>query len=246
VKAFLTSANGVAEAIKRGRGTLLISRKSNRANNLERLANEHGVPIRQVTEGALAKLTRNINHRGYAIETSSGKRKKRAIKPFKDIESRISDNSLVILLDGVTDPRNLGAIVRVAEQFCVLAVIVPRRRSASGSADTLSRTSAGAIEWIPLLEVPNIAWALGELKNMGFWVWGSDAAGTSVREVSLVGRIALVMGREGGGLHRLVRERCDGLLRIPVSGRLDSLNVATAAGILIYEVRRQQEIYTCS
>jgi len=242
VKTFLTSANGVAEAIKRGGGTLLISRKSNRASNLERLANEHGVPIRQVTERTLTKLTRNMSHRGYAMETNR-KRKNSAIKPLEHIESRISDNSLVILLDGITDPRNLGAVIRVAEQFCALAVIVPKRRSAGENADTLSRTSAGAIEWVPLLEVPNIARTLDELKNMGFWVWGSGAAGTSIREISLVGRIALVMGREGEGLHRLVREKCDGLLRIPVSGRLDSLNVATAAGILLYEVRRQQEIH---
>jgi len=81
---------------------------------------------------------------------------------------------------------------------------------------------------------------------MGFWVWGADTRGTSIREINLVGRIALVMGREGKGLHRLVRDNCDGLLRIPVSGNLDSLNVATAAGILMYEVRRQQDVYAKS
>lgn len=204
------------------------------------LADKHGVPIRQVSEGTITKLTRNSRHRGYAMEINS-QRRSGAIKSLKDIKSAIDSSSLVILLDGITDPRNLGAVIRVAEQFCALLVIIPRRRSAGEDADTLSRTSAGAIEWVPLLEVPNIARVLAELKNMGFWVWGADKQGTNIREVSLVGRIALVMGREGEGLHRLVRENCDGLLRIPVCGRLDSLNVATAAGILMYEVRRQQD-----
>lgn len=146
MKNFLTGANGVAEAIKRGSGTLLISRKSNRADNLEKLAKEHGVPIRQVPGKTLTKLTRNMKHRGYAIEVSRS-RKNGTIKSLKDIESTINGNSLVILLDGVTDPRNLGAVIRAAEQFCALAVIVPRSRSVGENADTLSRTSAGAIEW---------------------------------------------------------------------------------------------------
>ena len=245
MKIFLTSANGAAEAIKRGRGTLLISKKSTRTKNLERLANENGVPIRRVAENTLSRLTGSMRNRGYALETSE-QRKNSAIKSLKDIESAIKDNSLVLLLDGITDPQNLGAVVRAAEQFRALAVIVPRRRSAGGDANSLSRTSAGAVEWVPLLEVSNIARTLDELKNMGFWIWGSDTEGTNVREIDLKGQIALVMGREGRGLHRLVKENCDGLLRIPVRGRLDSLNVATAAGILMYEVRRQQEMYASS
>jgi len=232
----------VAEAIKHGRGTLLVSRKSVRAKGLERLAEEHGVPIRRVSGNTLARLTGSMGHRGYAMETGE-QSENSAIKSLKDIESAIGDSSLVLLLDGITDPQNLGAVIRAAEQFRVLAVIVPRRRSAGEDANSLSRTSAGAIEWVPLLEVPNIARAIDELKNMGFWVWGSDMSGADVREINLTGQIALVMGREGRGLHRLVRESCDGLLRIPVGGRLDSLNVATAAGILMYEVRRQQEMH---
>jgi len=212
---------------------------------LERLANENGVPIRRVAENTLSRLTGSMRNRGYALETSE-QRKNSAIKSLKDIESAIKDNSLVLLLDGITDPQNLGAVVRAAEQFRALAVIVPRRRSAGGDANSLSRTSAGAVEWVPLLEVSNIARTLDELKNMGFWIWGSDTEGTNVREIDLKGQIALVMGREGRGLHRLVKENCDGLLRIPVRGRLDSLNVATAAGILMYEVRRQQEMYASS
>lgn len=212
---------------------------------MERLANENGVPIRRVAENTLSRLTGSMRNRGYALETSE-QRKNSAIKSLKDIESAIKDNSLVLLLDGITDPQNLGAVVRAAEQFRALAVIVPRRRSAGGDANSLSRTSAGAVEWVPLLEVSNIARTLDELKNMGFWIWGSDTEGTNVREIDLKGQIALVMGREGRGLHRLVKENCDGLLRIPVRGRLDSLNVATAAGILMYEVRRQQEMYASS
>jgi len=142
VKVFLTGANGVAEAIKRGCGTLLISRKSNRADDLERLADEHGVPIRWVGGKTLTRLTGNMRHRGYAMETSE-RRESGAIRSLRDIETANGGNSLVILLDGVTDPRNLGAVIRAAEQFRALAVIVPKRRSAGGGCGHLEPNFRG-------------------------------------------------------------------------------------------------------
>lgn len=240
MKVYLTGANGVAEAIKRGRGTLYVSRKGGRASVLTDLANSHGIPIRKVSDDEIMKLTRDGDHRGYALE-AEGERPASMVLSIEDLIPSLSDNALVILLDGITDPRNLGAVLRAADQFGAAAVVVPKRRSAGVDADTLSRSSAGALEWVPLIEVANMSRTLGQFKDSGFWIWGADMAGEKAPSVNLTGRTALVMGREGEGLHRLVKETCDGLIKIPTSGKLDSLNVATAAGILMYEARRQQK-----
>ncbi|MCK5249604.1 MAG: 23S rRNA (guanosine(2251)-2'-O)-methyltransferase RlmB [Spirochaetaceae bacterium] len=240
MKVYLTGANGAAEAIKRGRGTLLISRKTGKAAALGELAEKHGVPLRRVGEDDITRLIHSGDHRGYALETDGDKSEVR-IRSLEDLGPEPGINVLVVVLDGITDPRNLGAVLRAADQFGAVAVVVPKRRSAGSDADTLSRSSAGAVEWVPLLEVSNLSRALADLKDMGFWIWGADMAGENAPNVNLTGRTALVMGREGDGLHRLIKENCDGLIRIPTDGRLDSLNVATAAGILMYEARRQQK-----
>lgn len=240
MKAYLTGANGAAEAIKRGRGILFVSGKTGRAAALAELAVKHGVPVRRVEDDDITKLVQNGDHRGYVLETDEGKSEVR-IRTLDDLGPEPADDALVIVLDGITDPRNLGAVIRAADQFGAVAVVVPKRRSVGSDADTLSRSSAGAVEWVPLLEVSNLSRALAELKNMGFWIWGADMMGEKAPDINLTGRTVLVMGREGEGLHRLVKENCDGLIMIPTGGRLDSLNVATAAGILMYETRRQQK-----
>jgi 23S rRNA (guanosine2251-2'-O)-methyltransferase len=240
MKAYLTGANGAAEAIKRGRGILFVSRKSGRAAVLVELAEKHSIPIRRSSDDDITKMTRDGDHRGFALETD-GERPAALITTLEDLITTLKDNALIILLDGITDPRNLGAVLRAADQFGAAAVVVPKRRSAGVDADTLSRSSAGAVEWVPLLEVTNMSRALGELKESGFWIWGADMAGEDAPRINLKGRTALVMGREGDGIHRLVKENCDGLIKIPTGGKLDSLNVATAAGILMYEARRQQK-----
>ena len=239
MKVYLTGANGIAEAVKKGRGTLFLSRKTGRGASLAELAAKHGVKVRRVADDEISRLLGSREHRGFALESDGGLNPGR-IRQLEDIASLEDENVLVIVLDGITDPRNLGAVLRAADQFSAAAVIIPKRRSAGSDADTLSRSSAGAVEWVPLLEVSNLSRSLAELKNMGFWIWGADMSGEKVPEVNLKGKTVLVMGREGEGLHRLVKENCDGLLRIPTGGKLDSLNVATAAGILMYEVRRQQ------
>jgi len=240
MKVYLTGANGVAEAIKKGRGTLFLSRKTGRGASLAELAEKHGVAVRRVKDDELSKLVNNSGHRGFVLETdpltSPGK-----IRYLEDLRGLEDDNALIMVLDGITDPRNLGAVIRAADQFDAAAVVIPKRRSAGSDADTLSRSSAGAVEWVPLLEVSNLSRALADLKDMGFWIWGADMAGEKSSDVNLKGRNVLVMGREGEGLHRLVKETCDGLIKIPTGGKLDSLNVATAAGILMYELRRQQQ-----
>ena len=240
MKQYLTGANGIAEAIKNGRGRLYITRKSKRIDDLVDIAKRYGIPCKKVSDKELESMAGGMEHRGFALEVE-GHPKSQKLHTLEDLFSvtRARSSSLVIVLDGITDPGNLGAVLRGADQFAAVAVIAPRRRSIGRDANSLSRTSSGAVEWVPLLEVANIDRCLHDLKKNGYWIWGGDMSGQPANEVNLKGRIALVLGREGEGLHRLVKENCDGLVRIPTSGRLDSLNVAAAAAVLMYEMRRQ-------
>ncbi len=239
MQTYLTGFNGVSEALKRGRGILLVARQNSRTAQLKKLAQEKKVAVRTVSGEDLDRLVPGGAHRGFALEVREANRNNAPLL-LEDICSRAGDNSLLLVLDGITDPQNLGTVLRSSDQFGADAVVIPRRRSVGKDADSLSRSSSGAVEWVPIVEVANIARALEELKAGGYWIWGADMAGEALTKVNLKGKTVVVMGREGEGLHRLVREKCDGLVSIPTGGRLDSLNVATAAGILLYEVRRQQ------
>ena len=149
--------------------------------------------------------------------------------------------ALVVVADGVTDPMNLGSITRSADQFGADLVLVPRRRAARVT-DTVMRASAGAAAHVATVAVANVAAALEQLKGAGCWIYGADLEGKPLDQARFPARVALVLGAEGGGLHALVRSRCDDLVRIPTAGQVDSLNVGVAAGILMYEVRRQQRV----
>jgi len=149
-------------------------------------------------------------------------------------------DTLLLLLDGVTDPRNLGACLRVADAAGAAAVIVPRDRSAALS-PVVAKAAAGAAETLPLIAVTNLARAMGELKDAGVWIAGASGdAQTSLYELNLTGPLAWALGAEGEGLRRLTRERCDWLARIPLAGHVESLNVSVAAGICLFETVRQR------
>ncbi len=138
-------------------------------------------------------------------------------------------DSLVVILDEITDPHNFGAILRSCDQFGVDLVVTRNKRTAK-HADIVSKTSAGASAWIPLAETANLHRAIEDLKEAGFWIYGADMDGETVYNMKLKGRIALIMGSEGSGLGRLLRESCDGMISIPGYGKVDSLNVSVAAG----------------
>jgi 23S rRNA (guanosine2251-2'-O)-methyltransferase len=147
--------------------------------------------------------------------------------------------TFILLLDGIEDPGNLGAIIRSAEAAGVHGVVIPRHRAA-GLSPAVAASSAGAIEHLPVAQVANLAAAIERLKAGGVWVIGADAsAREDLYDVRLEPPLALVVGGEGQGLSRLVRERCDRLVRIPMHGATASLNASVAAGILLFEVRRQ-------
>ena len=147
--------------------------------------------------------------------------------------------AFVVVLDSITDPHNTGAIIRSADQFAVDAVVLPERRSA-GDFQTVSKISAGAAAWVPLLYTANLVRTVEELKRNGFWVFGADAQGELLPHTTFPDKTVLIMGSEGSGISRLLKASCDSFTAIPTSGKLDSLNVSVAAGILMYEVRRQQ------
>ena len=194
-----------------------------------------GVPLRFESREALDRLSGGVNHQGVIAVVSP--------KRLTDLDGVLTDAKhppLVVVLDGVEDPRNLGAILRTCEAAGADGVVLPERRSAPLS-ETVARASAGAIEHVQIARAPNLSAALDTLKERGLWVVGFDAAGTERWDgVDLTGPVAIVLGGEGRGMRRLVREKCDHLVSLPLFGHVSSLNVSVAAGIALYEVIRQR------
>ncbi len=147
------------------------------------------------------------------------------------------DGALVLILDGITDPHNLGAILRSADQFGVDLVMIPERRAVQAN-ETVVKVSSGAAQYVPISVVTNLTREIKVLKDNGFWIYGADMAGEDSYSMAFPRRTAIVMGSEGDGISQLVRKNCDHIISIPMQGHIDSLNVSVAAGILLYEFRR--------
>jgi 23S rRNA (guanosine2251-2'-O)-methyltransferase len=232
--------HSIEEALRRGAGTatLLISREGTRIDQIRTIAENKGVPVSEVADAELTQLSGSAQHRGVLLvmDRPSAAQKSSLRHHLQELEG---EAPLVLALDGITDPQNLGAILRSADQLGVELVIIPARRSAQENL-TVSKVSSGASEYVPLAVVPNIASALDLLKEKGFWIFGADGSGERTDRLEMKGKVCIVMGSEGSGLHRLVREKCDFLVSIPAAGHVDSFNVSVAAGILLFEARRQQ------
>lgn len=232
-------------ALKRGvPGELVYSRRSKRIDNLVRFATQRKIPTRSVSPGEMNDLCGVSEHRGIAffLKSRSGERSAQSHPPSPTLSTCIADcedrTAVAVILDSVTDPHNLGAVLRSVDLFSVDFVVIPRHRTAHYG-PVVAQSSAGAAEFVQLCEVPNIVRAMEELKQQGFWIYGADMGGSPVWDMEFNRRSVVVLGSEGGGLHRLVRERCDDIIAIPSRGHVDSFNVSVAAGILLYEVRRQ-------
>ena len=240
----ITGYHAIEESLRSAgaNGELFISEGSGRVQRIQRIldaARAAGVVVRFAERKELDRLSGDLDHRG-AVYVSPDD----TALLFQDLSPAIAsikaDSALVVVLDRVTDPHNLGAILRSADLFSVDLVVIPSRRSAHVGA-TVVKTSAGASNYVHLAAAPNLSRVLRDLKNAGFWIYGTAMEGEPIYQLDLSGRVALVLGSEGRGLSRLVGETCDRLVTIPTRGHIDSLNVSVAAGICMYEIRRQQD-----
>lgn len=155
--------------------------------------------------------------------------------------ARSNEKSVVVVLDSVTDPHNVGAIIRSCDQFGADLVVLPARNGANDFKENeiIARSSAGASAYVKISVVTNLVRAVQQLKNAGFWIYGADAGGTDIRQFDYSGKTAVVMGSEGKGIARLLKEQCDSVVSIPTCGKIDSLNVSVAAGVILYEIYRK-------
>jgi 23S rRNA (guanosine2251-2'-O)-methyltransferase len=195
-----------------------------------------GVRVHARPRAMLDKVSGRAHHQGVVAQYEVP-----AAKTERDLAGLLeADDGLFLVLDGVTDPHNLGACLRSAAAAGVAAVIVPKDR-AVGITPVVRRASAGAVDRVPLIEATNLARALRELKDAGVWLTGlAGEAEASLYDVDLAGKAALVMGGEGEGMRRLTREACDRLARIPMPGAMESLNVSVATGVALFEAVRQR------
>jgi 23S rRNA (guanosine2251-2'-O)-methyltransferase len=245
---YLTGFHAIEEHIKSGKaaGPLLMAKAGPRARELAALALEHKIRVDRVGTHDLDRLA--PDHRGIALaaeETGGPAGPERSLEEFiaaleSSGEGGPAKDSLVLILDEITDPHNYGAILRSCDQFGVDLVISRNRRNAK-HAGVIAQTSAGAASWVPAAEVANLPRAAGLLKDAGFWIYGADMRGEALYKKDLRGRVAIVLGGEGEGISRLLQENCDAMIAIPSGGRIDSLNVSVAAGVLLYEVIRQRK-----
>jgi len=210
---------------------LVSARPGKRRAEIERLGRRRGIPVEEVPRGRLDELAGSSLHNGFgAVHRPSGGARE---------ERGGGDPELLVLVEDVQDPRNLGAIARVCEGAGVGRLLIRDRGSAPISA-TVVKTSAGAAEWLPMERITNSARTIETLQGDGFWVYGSDPEGEPPWRVDLTGRVLLCLGGEESGLRARTRELCDGMIGLPMRGRVGSLNVATATAALLYEALRQR------
>ena len=221
--------------------TISEAARHERLSELLELAKQARIPVHRVPRNAIDRLLPGVTHQG-VVARAAAARYRDADDLLEQVASQVNTEQqpLILGLDAVEDPRNLGAILRTAECAGVGAVFIPERR-AVGLTGTVAKAAAGALERVPVARVINLVQLIEQLKQRNIWVVGAAAEGSSdYTEWDWTVASALFLGSEGSGLHRLVRERCDALVRIPVHGQIESLNVSVAAGVILYEALRQR------
>jgi 23S rRNA (guanosine2251-2'-O)-methyltransferase len=236
---WLTGFHAVEEALAAGRAldriVIARGRHGERVEAVVQLARSKSVPVRFEERSQIDRLAGTREHQGIAALA--------AAKPALELEDLLAAKTpqgLLVLLDGIEDPHNLGAIVRTALAAGAHGVVIPERR-AVGLTDTVERASAGALAHLPVARVKNLVRAMEEMKEPGYWLIGLDErAEKKYTEADFSGQVGIVLGSEGEGLHELTRKRCDFLVSIPTSGPVRALNVSVAAGVVLFEVVRQR------
>ena len=237
----IAGRNAVAEALRAGRPIdRIYVRRGDRTGSVHailRMAKEAGVAVKDVDARKLDAMCGGENHQGIAAVA--------AVHVFSEAEDIFAlaesrgEPPFLIVCDEIADPHNLGAIIRTAECAGAHGVVIPKRRSV-GLTAAVGRASAGAVEYLPVVRVPNIASFLDEIKARGVWVYTADMDGTDWCQTDFSGPAALVVGSEGFGVSRLVKEKSDFIVSLPMKGRINSLNASVACGILCYEIARQR------
>ena len=237
----IAGRNPVSEALRGSRpiDKIMVARgeKSGAVVGILAKAREKKIPVKEVDRQKLDYISGGAVHQGIIAFA--------AVKEYCSVEDIFAcaadrgEAPFIIVLDEVEDPHNLGAIIRTAECAGVHGVIVPKRRSA-GLSYTVGKASAGAIEYMNVARVTNIAATVDDLKARGVWVYGADMNGTDYERCDFAGPCAIVIGNEGKGISRLVREKCDVIVSLPMKGRINSLNASVAAGILMYQAMKKR------
>ncbi|HEX5693695.1 MAG TPA: 23S rRNA (guanosine(2251)-2'-O)-methyltransferase RlmB [Arenimonas sp.] len=240
---WVAGINAVASALEHDlehvREVLLEAGSKNpRITEIEETARRRDVPVRRVPMQSLEGIAGGLRHQGAVARYEAAKATDE--KELPGLVEAAAGKALVLVLDGVQDPHNLGACLRSAAAAGVTAVVIPKDKAAPINA-TVRKTSAGAADRIPVVSVTNLARTLRALQEMGVWIYGLDGSATqAIHGIDFTGNVALVMGGEGEGMRRLTREHCDGLVKIPMPGEMESLNVSVATGVALFEVVRQR------
>jgi 23S rRNA (guanosine2251-2'-O)-methyltransferase len=222
----------VIEVLRAGRREVFEVLDATDHKEVRQTASEHSVTVKKVPRTRVEELARGGVHQGVVARVGA--------YPYVALDDVLALlDPLVIVLDGVTDPRNLGAILRVADGAGASGVVIPKDR-AVGVTPVAVKASAGASEHMLVARETNLRRAIDRMKKVGVWVYAAEAGGTSHTDLDLAGPVALVFGSEGKGIRRLVREGCDGAVSVPMLGAVGSLNVSVAAAVLLYEARRQR------
>ncbi len=241
----LTGIHAVREALEAGRAfdriVIARGRQDTRVEEIVQLARGRNISVRFEDRSQIDRLANSNDHQGIVALVAA-----RAAGTLDEILTAANagvgrgEKGLIVLLDGVEDPHNLGAVVRTALAAGAHGVVIPERRAA-GLTDTVARASAGALAHMPVAKVTNLARSMEELKQAGYWLVGLDEhADKSYTDVDYTSPVGIVLGGEGGGLHELTRKRCDFVVSLPTVGPVKSLNVSVASGVVLFEVLRQR------
>ena len=233
----LIGRNPVAEALSAGRSIIKVmvakGNPSGAAVEITAKAKKAGIPVQEVERKKLDFMTGGAAHQGIAALCAM--KEYASVEDILNLAEERGEPPFIIILDEIEDPHNLGAIIRSAECVGAHGVIIKKRRNA-GLTYTAYKASAGALEYLPVARVTNIADTIDDLKRRNIWIYGADMNGEDYRKTDFSGGAALVIGNEGKGISRLVREKCDVIVSLPMKGRINSLNASVAAGILMYKV----------